>query len=271
MTLTDTATWDRVVVHADDTVLGPEPLRGLVNGDHAVIVLKGLVESEVFAANTERIMGLVSKAKVTQYVNGSLTLIGTFLVKNLRTLDNYWPEAEAADARAAAIDFDLAARVRDRLRHVFGMRRFDVAAEPDGRRYASSNVRICHDGVDTPLHNDNIMRDGTGYPVVLANLKHQLSCVICLQESDEGGELSVYRKPWEPEDERHKIPGGLGYDLGVVDGVPVHRFKPQTGDVYLLNPTYYHAIEKVSGASRITLGFFFGFFDDELDEGVTWV
>lgn len=157
------------------------------------------------------------------------------------------------------------------MRDTFGLHRFEIATEPDGRQYASSNVRIYTDTVDTPLHNDNIMRDGASSGLVLAKLKHQLSCVVCIQECDEGGELSIYRKPWEPADEVYKIPGGLGYDMGVVADTPVHQFKPQTGDVYLLNPTYYHAIERVSGADRLTLGFFFGFFDDHLDEGVAWI
>jgi hypothetical protein len=98
-----------------------------------------------------------------------------------------------------------------------------------------------------------------------------LSCVVCVQGCEAGGELSIYRKPWEATDEIHKVPSGLGYDLAVVDGRPVHEFRPKTGDVYLLNPTNYHAVKKVTGADRITLGFFFGFFDDKLDDAVSWV
>ncbi|MBJ6766059.1 2OG-Fe(II) oxygenase [Myxococcaceae bacterium JPH2] len=264
--------WNRVVYEVDGTNLGTAPLRGLVTGDHAVIVLKGLLSKEVMAANKERLLPLRHSAQVTRYVNGSLTLIGLFLVKYLSRLDDYFKDAKAQDDKIAALGIDLAGQARKRIRETFGMRRFEVATEPDGRPYASSNVRICSNDIDTPLHNDNIMRDGKSYPIALANLKHQLSCVVCLQECDEGGELSIYRKPWEPGDEVHKIPGGLGYDLNVVANKAHHRFKPQSGDVYLLNPTYYHAVERVSGSSdRVTLGFFFGFYDDSLTEGVTWV
>lgn len=265
---TMTATWDRVVFDVNGTNIGPGPLHGLIDGDHAVVVLKGLLSEEIIAANRQRLLALRDQAKVTQYVNGSLTLVGTFLVKHLASrLEEYFENAPKADVHTV----DLAGHVREKLRQTFGLRRFDIAAEPDGRRYASSNVRICANDIDTPLHNDNIMRDGAPYPIVLAKLKHQLSCVVCLQESDEGGELSIYRKPWQPADEVHKIAGGLGYDMATVAGKSLHKFKPQTGDVYLLNPTLYHAVERVSGADRITLGFFFGFFDDDLQEGFAWV
>ena len=266
-----TATWDRVVHHVDGTPLGPEPLRGLIEGDHAVVVLKGLLPDEVLTSQRERIFTLFDKANTTRYVNGQLTIIGLYLVKYLSHVDDYFRDARDAEALTASASVDLAARTREALRRTFGMRRFDVAVEPDGRRYASSNIRIYADTVDTPLHNDHIARDAASHGLLLSGLKHQLSCVVCLQECDGGGELTVYRKPWEPADEKFKIPGGLGYDLGVVEGLPKHQFKPQAGDVYILNPTNFHAIERVYGADRLTLGFFFGFFDDVLEEGVAWI
>ena len=266
-----TQTWDRVVYEGNGTEIGTEPLRGLINGDHAVVVLRGLLPAEVFAENKQRILPLRDAAAVTQYVNGSLTLIGVFLVRYLSHVDDYFQDARAADEVRASLGFDLTVRVRAKLREVLGLHRFDVAAEPDGRQYASSNLRICRDTVGTPLHNDNIMRDGASSGLVLSRLRHQLSCVVCLQGCERGGELSIYQKPWRPADEIYKIPNGLGYDMGVVAGTAAHNFRPETGDIYLLNPTYYHAVEPAYGVDRITLGFFFGFFDDRLQDGVTWV
>ena len=263
--------WDRIIVNCDGATLDPALLRGLINGDYPVVLLKGLLSEELVNASKERLLTLRNSAAVTQYANGSLTLIGTFLVKYLSRLDEYYVEAAKADARTAAVGFDLPAQVRDRLRRLFGFRRFEVATEIDGRRYASSNVRICANDIDTPLHNDDIRRDGAQFPIILAGLKHQLSCVVCLQESDDGGELSIFRKPWQQADEVYKVPSGLGYDMGVVAGKAGHEFRPQAGDVYLLNPTNYHAVKRVTGKDRITLGFFFGFFDDELDQPVGWV
>jgi hypothetical protein len=263
--------WNPVVYDLDKNPIEASPLRKLLDGEYPVVVLKGLLSEQRLKEGVDRISRLYENARITPYVNGSLTLIGTFLVKHLSDTEKYFHAAKEADERALAAGLDLAGYVRGKLREVLNLDSFEVATEPDGRAYASSNVRICKNTVDTPLHNDNIMRDGAAADIVLAGLKHQLSCVVCLQGPVEGGELSIYRKPWEPDDEVYKVSGGLGYDLGVVEGKEHCRFRPQSGDVYLLNPTYHHAVERVYGNDRITLGFFFGFFDDRLKDGVTWV
>lgn len=263
--------WNRVVIDCNGAMLDRALLWGLINGEYPVIVLKNLLAMDVVDRNKQRLMTMRESARVTQYANGSLTLIGTFLIKHLSRLDEYFEEAAKADGRTASVGFELPAYVRNKLRSLFGFRQFEVAREIDGRLYASSNVRICSDNIDTPLHNDDIRRDGAQSPIVLSKLRYQLSCVVCLQESDDGGELSIYRKPWDPADEVHKVPSGLGYKLSVVDGHADHEFRPRAGDVYLLNPTNYHAVKRVTGTDRITLGFFFGFFDDRLDEPVSWV
>ncbi|MEU9078789.1 hypothetical protein ACFYUY_10790 [Kitasatospora sp. NPDC004745] len=267
--------WGRVVHHLDQpgepAPDGPGLLKGLISGDHAVVVLRGLLSEEEFTANRERVVPLFGRADTTEYSNGSLTTLGPYLAKHLAAPDTYFEQAAAAERLTAGVGFDLADRVRARLAEVLGLDAFDVAAEPDGREYARKNVRIYSDGVRTPLHNDNMMRDAAGTGLVLAGLLHHLSVVVCIQECDGGGELEIHRKQWEPLDEEFKVVGGLGYDQAVTRGAPAHRFKPQTGDVYLLNPTHYHSIEKPTGTDRVTMGFFFGFFDPALTRAVAWV
>jgi hypothetical protein len=268
-------TWDRVVHQLDDPTRpapdGPGLLKGLVNGDHAVVVLRGLLPAEEFGDSLRRVTALFAQAATTQYSNGSLTTIGPFLAKYLADPERYFAEAAAAEELTGSIGFGLADRVRGRLAEVLGLASFEVAREPDGTPYARKNVRIYSDGVRTPLHNDNMMRDAAGTGLLLERLRHHLSVVVCLQECDGGGELEIHRKQWEPADERFKVTGGLGYDDAVTGGAPAHRFKPAGGDVYLLNPTYYHSIEKPTGSDRVTMGFFFGFCDDALSDAIAWV
>jgi hypothetical protein len=267
--MTNAGTWNRVVCEVDGP-LDPDLLRGLVDGDYGVVVLKGLLPSAEFALGRDRIQRMFHRVSTTQYVNGALTTIGPFLARYLSDVDAYFADAKDADALSTEAGFDLDLKVRDRLREVLGLRSFDTAQQPDGQRYARSIVRIHADGVRNPLHNDNIMRDGAGTDLSVAGLLYQLSCVVCVQECDEGGELKIYRKPWEAADEKYKIESGLGYDNGVVAGVACQEFKPEAEDVYLINPTYYHEIERVGGADRLTLGFFFGFSDNELTHAVSW-
>ncbi|MFF1360960.1 hypothetical protein [Streptomyces sp. NPDC058297] len=270
------AAWERLVHHLDrpgePEPDGPGILKGLANGDLAVVVLRGLFPREEFDANVQRVVPLLGQAATTQYSNGSLTTIGPFLAKHLGAVDAYFEEAAAAARLTSSIGFDLAARTRAHLAEVLGLDSFDAAVEPDGRRYAENNVRIYSDGVRTPLHNDNMMRDAADTGLLLQNLRHHLSVVVCLQECEEGGELEIHRKTWAPEDESFKVVHGLGYDDAVTGGAPSHRFKPEAGDVYLLNPTHYHSIEAPLGtADRVTMGFFFGFFDDALTDAIAWV
>lgn len=266
----DTREWPRIECDAGAMADGHALLERLVHGESAVVVLRGLLPQAEFAAAATALTTLMDGASTARYVNGTLTTIGPFLARYLSRIDDYFRDADEAAARFAQADFTLAERVRARLCAVLGLRGMEPAREGDGRRYGESVVRLHADGIRNPLHNDNIMRDAAGTGLALAELDHQLSCVVCIQECDTGGELKIYRKPWSPDDEAHKIDGGLGYRHEVVAGAPCHTFKPSTGDVYLINPTYYHEIERVGGASRLTLGFFIGLSDDSPSDAVVW-
>ncbi len=271
MSIVNTEKWGRAVYHVErGQTLGTDVVGRLVNGDVSVVVLRDLLPKEVFATNRERIKTQFARASTTRYINGALTTIGPYLARFLSNPDAYFRESKETNDLFREIGFDLGTRVRERLKEVLGLRSFEPAREPDGRIYAESIVRIHADGVRNPLHNDNIMRDAADIGIRVAHLKQQLSCVVCLQECDTGGELYHYRKKWHPDDEVYKIKGGLGYDEEVVRGYACDVFKPQTGDVYLLNPTYYHAIERVGGADRLTMGFFIGLPGNALDEAVVW-
>jgi hypothetical protein len=268
-----TEQWGRVVhdVERDGPIDGPDLVRRLVDGTVAVVVLRNLLPESVFAENRDRLAPVFGQASTTQYTNGSLTTIGPYLAKHLDQPATYFAEARKANEFTESIGVDLGVRTRRRLADTLGLKRFDTESEPDGRSYSQQNVRIYADDIRTPLHNDNIMRDAAGTGLVLAGLRHQLSCVVCIQECETGGELRIHRKRWSEADNEYKIVGGLGYEEAVTQAAPVHEFKPRAGDVYLLNPTYYHSIERVSGSDRITMGFFFGFYDDELTEAVSWI
>lgn len=271
-----TGNWQRVELDVTESggqaaERGPSLLKDLVEGSVPVIVLRGLLPAEAITRNRQRAETLFHTATTTRYANGSLTTVGPYLAKYLADQAAYFREAEQAQELLRQTGFDLAARTRAALAEFFGLSGFEPAVEPDGRRYAEQNVRIYPVGNQTPLHNDNIMRDAAGTGLTLANLASHLSCVVCLQECEEGGELRVHRKMWKPAHEEYKAQGRLGYYEAVALGASRHSFKPRTGDIYLLNPTHYHSIGQVGGCDRITMGFFFGFFDHSLTNAVGWV
>jgi len=245
-------------------------LRALVHNECAVLVLRDLLSPALVEETRRFVRAHYERAFATRYVNGTLTTIGPYLAKHLAQPDRYFEGAREMDEVFSGAEPDPRLLTREGLRAFLGLESCSVARETDGRLYADSVVRIHADGVRNPLHNDNIMRDAADTGLVLRRLRYQLSCIVCIQECDEGGELIHYQKAWHPDDEAYKIKDGLGYDRGVVHGVARQIFKPRTGDVYLINPTNYHEIESVRGRDRITLGFFIGFSGNALSDAIVW-
>jgi hypothetical protein len=262
--------WQQELIGPSTARPATAALRRLVDRQAAVLVLRDVIDDHQLAASRQRIFAHYEKKTASRYHNGTLTTIGPYLVRHLNDLPYYFANAGLTDEVFAEAEVDLRKLVQAQLAKAFGWKSFQVEREPDGRRYADSIVRIHGDGVANPLHNDNIMRDAAGSPLRLAKLRHQLSCVVCVQECDRGGELVMYRKQWAPQDETFKVKDGLGYMDGVIGGVERNVFRPHQGDVYLINPTNYHEILRVGGQDRLTLSFFIGFYDDELRDAVLW-
>lgn len=263
--------WTVEIYQASGSPPGPEVLQALRDGRIGVVVLKNALDPIALAALQRNIETLRPEARVKQYANSSLTTFGPYLAAHLADPSSYFAAAAETDRLFPDPALDLRADVRETLRMAFGLRTLDVAREPDGRRYAPAVVRLHADGVANPLHNDLIMRDAIGSGLVLAGLSCQFSCVVCVQECSEGGRLHHYRKPWDPKDERFKVPGNLGYDEAVLSGADHLVFRPEIGDVYVMNPTLYHSIDRVSGIERRTMGFFFGFLESgSLRDALAW-
>jgi hypothetical protein len=261
--------WKEIVYTSGDHQLDINALRGIAENKYAAIVLKNFLDENIIDTTIQVIQRNIDRAIVTQYSNGTLTTIGSYLAKYLNQPDKYFREAQA-NSSLFPMQFDISIYVREKLQHIFNLHSLKIAREPDGRTYAPFIVRIHSDGIMNPLHNDNIMRDAKSTDLLVAKLKYQLSCIICIQECDTGGNLRHYMKSWNPDDEKYKIKNGIGYDYEVVKEKPCFVFKPKVSDIYLINPTNYHEIDRVSGQTRITVGFFIGFFDDELKNGIVW-
>lgn len=262
--------WNSVTYQSGNGQMAHERLELLRKDNAAVLVLKGAIPP----GELERLRAIIAErrhqATISNYVNGSLTTFGPYLARHLAQPDVYFNAAASSDELFGGGNMDLRSHVREQLVRFLGLTALDVAVEPDGRTYAPAIVRVHGDGVSNPLHNDNIIRDAAGSGLSLARLKYQFSCVTCIQECDRDGELLQYRRRWRPEHEAFKVAGGLGYHEGVVSGADVCRFRPESGDIYIMDPTNFHAIRAVGGRDRITMGFFFGFFDERLRSGVCW-
>ena len=122
--------------------------------------------------------------------------------------------------------------------------------------YSIAMIRIHEHGDSVHLHRDNSDFEMSEYGI--SNLKNQLSAILYLQSPLNGGNLTIYNKMWNKNDEQMRCPE-FGYSTDLIKNVPQKNIFPIAGNMVIFNPKLYHKVESVIGIkSRISLGFFFG-------------
>jgi len=262
--------WNEIRFIAPDD--GPEPglQQQLIDGSLSLAVIRDAIPQSMIDELVQELAEVRSHVIVSPYINGALTTFGPYLARYLNDPKNYFDLAGETEKVMPSSARKIEAHVYDLVQKHLGIESLTVAIDSDFGPYSSIILRIHGDGVANPLHTDHMKRDAAKTSLALKNLDTQLSCVVCLQECSGGGHLHHYNKLWEASDEIHKIDDGLGYHHTAVENVESCVFKPKTGDVYLLNPIYFHEIDQVSGPDRITMGFFFGYLNNDYEHAVSW-
>jgi hypothetical protein len=146
----------------------------------------------------------------------------------------------------------------DRILDFFGQG-FDtnIATEPElaESRYFAGIIRAM--GAKSTLHFDYAPRQLPGWEVAKAN--EQFGLVLYLQMPDKGGELNIYNRLWNPEDERHNNDHGekgiFGFDEGFLKGTPYASVTPEEGDLVVFTPRHFHQVGEItSKAAKPRLG-----------------
>lgn len=121
----------------------------------------------------------------------------------------------------------------------------------------SQGIIRCHTVGDTVhIHRDNASFDAPEFSV--SKLSDQMSAVVHLQTCESGGELVIYDKFWNTNDERFRNPE-FGYADDIVNRVHMSKIVARQGDLVIINSNKYHSVNIIKGKiKRITLGFFFG-------------
>lgn len=242
----------------------------VLSANISVLVFRGYIPpvmSQDLVSDLEHCSKLI---RVSSYLNAKLTTLGPYFVKYISSPEEYFKQvAEIQAVLPGSLDV-MKDNVYRLVREWLQFETFKTAVDPVFGEYSGSIVRFHADGIANPLHNDNISRDAACSGLVVANIVHQLSCVVCLQECTAGGALRVFKKKWNFDDERFKNKCELGYSDDVVSGYGFCEFSPCRGDIYIFNPGYYHEIDCVSGVTRITLGFFFGIAGGDVKTAIAW-
>jgi hypothetical protein len=106
----------------------------------------------------------------------------------------------------------------------------------------------------TPIHVDFSPQDSPDWAV--GSIEAQLAWNFYVNVPTRGGELIVWEKTWQPEDDVHQAEGSYWYYPSVVANVPELRIAAQPGDVVVLNSRNYHAV--ADSVSRLAYGSFIG-------------
>ncbi|MBQ4878191.1 hypothetical protein J8M21_13340 [Pseudoalteromonas luteoviolacea] len=262
--------WENVVVLEHSNNLTEDYKRLLLDGQISVLVLRNVLPQFLLEKLIKQVEQGRNNVHTSHYHNGALTTYGPYLARHLDNPLEYFSKYNEIKNKLPEAADQIANVAYEEIRQVLALESMSVAHHNEHQTYSPYILRIHANGVANPLHNDMIMRDAKGSGLLVEHLNSQLSCVICIQECAEGGNLKHYNKLWDPKSEQFKIQDGLGYYPDVVAGHKECTYKPQQGDIYLLNPTYFHEIDRVTGDDRITLGFFFGFNDEAEKQAVIW-
>lgn len=141
-------------------------------------------------------------------------------------------------------------------------------ATENKNRYSPFVIRIHQKGTSIPVHKDNIAYEGREYDI--SDIDEQLSCVLHLQESENGGEPIMYNKLWKKQDEQFRNIN-FGYSSNLISSENYSKISSiNMGDLVIINPKYYHRVTELSGnTTRITLGMFLGLYRKNC-KIVTW-
>lgn len=142
-----------------------------------------------------------------------------------------------------------------------------IATEPDmqNAQYFAGLIRAM--GAKSTLHFDYAPNQLPGWSV--SDADEQYGLVLYLQMPTEGGELTVYNRPWQPEDESHNNDigqkGTYGFTEDFLVGTPYVTILPKAGDLVVFKTRNFHQIAAInSDKPRLSLTTFMSLKDGSL-------
>lgn len=211
--------------------------------------------------NCQTIANRIKNHSQNNFQNEKLRHMGPFLMSNATNKKKYFEDAKNTQRTFERIFCGIKSpimQIYESIRNIFPSYSVSLASEFQND-YSPFIIRIHEKGKSVPIHKDNVRYEGKEY--ALSDIDCQLSCVLHLQESENGGDLVMYNKQWKKEDERFRNID-FGYSSKVTEPsefCKISNFK--AGDLVIMNPNYYHEVTKITGNTpRITLGMFLGFY-----------
>ena len=170
--------------------------------------------------------------------------------------ENYFSLARQFDKEFSGI-FSFSFSPVERMIHILRECTFDadIMSESGFGDYFAGTGKM-RNGY-SPIHADFAAQDSLGWEIV--NAHTQLAWNLYLQIPDEGGELLLWDKLWEPEDDIHQVSHSYYYDEAVVRDTEMMRAKVTQGQVLLINSRNFHAVSESN--DRLAFGSFISVFE----------
>lgn len=131
-----------------------------------------------------------------------------------------------------------------------------LATTADGQLFAGM-IRQINNGAK--MHYDDVINEFPG--VLDPEPVAQLAFNCFLDAPAEGGEATVYRRRWRPEDQDHR--DGYGYSAELVADTESVQVPARKGAATLFDPRNYHRVAPNGpNGNRVTLSFFMGLLPD---------
>ena len=92
-------------------------------------------------------------------------------------------------------------KIHNEFQEIFPNYNIGTANEENKRIFRMHNQSISK-REKIPIHKDNVTYEGKEYTI--SDIDKQLSCVLHLQKSEKGGELTIYNKKWTKQDEKNR-------------------------------------------------------------------
>jgi len=255
--------WNPIEIEYKEISQNKKTLEKIIMGESPALIIRNFYNKNSCKTIAQRI-----KTKTFEK-NEKMKKIGVSLVSFIPRKTEYFFQADALRKTIRQVFSGLEdprKKIHKTLEEFFPEKQVTIAVE-NGKKYACGVIRLYESGDFAPIHRDNVSFEARSFDV--SKFPIQLSTVLYIQQSQKGGELVLYKKPWKKSDEKFRnIEFGYSEDV-ISDCNQSVRIKPNQGDLVIINPIYYHEILPVLANRRITLGLFLAF-SKHGEKVVTW-
>jgi hypothetical protein len=249
-------TWSPIEINYKEIRENKNIIFDIIKGKKPALIIRNFYDPKLCKIIIKRTKSFSDNTKD----NKILKKIGVSLLSFLTHKSDYFKQADAVRPILRKI-FDGIEDPRKKihclLSEFYPNKNVIVATEGD-KKYACGVIRFHNLGDFAQIHRDCVQYEAPNFDV--AKMSNQLSSVLHIQDSKNGGELVIYKKIWKKTDEKYREIS-FGYSKKVLEGCSESVIiKPRQGDLVIINPIYFHEILPVKGnKSRITLGLFLAF------------